>query len=154
MTNEQTIRKLYEAFQKKDFKTMGECYHDRATFKDAAFDLKTGSEVRAMWEMLCRQSKELRIDYSKVTANGNVGSAHWEAYYTFSKTKRNVHNIIDASFEFEDGLIIKHIDTFDFYRWSRQALGIVGLLLGFTPFLRKKVQKTAAESLQKFMSKT
>lgn len=153
MTNEQTIIKLYEAFQKKDFKTMGECYHDKATFKDPAFDLKTGNEVRAMWEMLCRQSKELKIDYSKVTARANTGSAHWEAYYTFSKTKRNVHNIIDASFEFEDGLIIKHIDSFDFYRWSRQALGTVGLLLGFTPFLRNKVQKTAAESLQKFMSK-
>ena len=152
--NEQTIIKLYDAFQKKDFRTMSECYHEKATFKDAAFDLKTGAEVRAMWEMLCKQGKDLKIEYSKVSAIGKIGSAHWEAYYTFSKTGRKVHNSIDASFEFVDGLIIKHIDSFDFYKWSRQALGVAGLLLGFTDFFHKKVQKTAAEALQKFMKTT
>jgi hypothetical protein len=36
-----------------------------------------------------------------------------------------VLNIIDAEFEFNsEGLIIKHTDTFNFYAWAKQALGI------------------------------
>ena len=42
------------------------------------------------------------------------GSAHWEADYTFSATKRKVHNVVDARFELRDGLIVKHTDVFDF----------------------------------------
>jgi len=59
--------------------------------------------------------------------------------------------IIDAEFEFRDGKILRHRDRFDFHRWSRQALGTSGLLLGWTPLLRNKVRSTARGSLEKFM---
>jgi hypothetical protein len=75
----------------------------------------------------------------------------WEAWYTFSRTGRKVHNIIDASFEFKDGKILVHQDTFDFWRWTRQALGMPGILLGWTPFMRNKVRVTARNGLKKFM---
>ena len=39
-----------------------------------------------------------------------TGRAHWEADYTFSSTGRKVHNVIDATFEFEGGLIRAHRD--------------------------------------------
>ncbi len=64
-----------------------------------------------------------------------------------------MHNIIDAEFEFRDGLILRHIDRFDFYRWSRQALGLPGLLFGWTDKLRAKVKGTAASGLQEFILK-
>ena len=37
---------------------------------------------------------------------------------------------ISTAYEFKDGKIIKHTDKFDFYRWSRQALGLMGWVLG------------------------
>ena len=52
-----------------------------------------------------------------------------------------------ASFEFRDGKIVKHADCFDLYRWSRQALGPAGLLLGWTPLLQNKVRAMAAKGL-------
>ena len=64
-----------------------------------------------------------------------------------------MHNIIDAEFEFKDGKIFRHDDQFDFWRWSRQALGPAGLLLGWTPILRNKVQKTARKGLEDFIAK-
>ena len=76
------------------------------------------------------------------------------ARYTFSATGRKVLNRIDASFEFRDGLIVRHIDRFDFWRWSRQALGTPGLLLGWTGFLRGKVRAKAAASLAAFVRQT
>ena len=81
-------------------------------------------------------------------------SAHWEPTYVFSATGRVVHNIIDAEFEFDDaGLITRHTDRFDFWRWARQALGAPGLLLGWTPLLRARVRTQAAANLKRFMAK-
>ena len=56
----------------------------------------------------------------------------------------------DARFEFRDEKIIRHRDSFDFWKWSRQALGLPGLLLGWSPYLRAKVARTAAKSLERF----
>jgi len=64
-----------------------------------------------------------------------------------------VVNHIKAGFALRDGLIVTHIDTFSFYKWARQALGISGWLLGWLPLLRKKVQATAMGKLNRFMSK-
>ncbi len=94
----------------------------------------------------------MQLEHSVSIANGKV-TAHWEPVYSFSQTGRHVHNIIDAEFEFKDGKIIRHIDTFDFWRWSKQALGAPGLLLGWSSFLRNKVSTMAAKSLTAFIDK-
>lgn len=151
-SNEQVIERFYKAFQQKDYKTMGECYHDEATFTDEAFVNLNAKEVRAMWEMLCVRAKDFRLEFSQIAADGNTGSAHWEAWYLFSQSGNKVHNVIDAAFEFKDGKILKHRDSFDFHRWAGQALGLTGKLLGWTSFLKNKVQTTARQGLDKFMA--
>jgi ketosteroid isomerase-like protein len=152
--NEALITRFYTALQQKDFAAMGECYHPEATFKDEAFDLKTVGEVRKMWEMLCTRGKDMRVEFRDVNANDDQGSAHWDAYYTFSKTGRKVHNSIDASFRFKEGLIIEHRDRFDFYRWSKQSLGLPAMLLGWMGFFQKKVRGTAMDGLREFMQRS
>ena len=55
---------------------------------------------------------------------------------------------------FDDaGRIVKHRDSFDFWKWSRQALGAPGVLLGWTPFLRGKVRGTANANLRRFLDR-
>lgn len=152
--NEQIITKFYTAFKEKDFKTMQTCYADNATFNDEAFKNLDAAQVRAMWQMLITRGKDLVLTFENVTADDSKGSAEWTATYTFSATKRKVVNHIKAQFSFENGKIVKHTDTFDFHHWASQALGLTGALLGWTGFLKKKVQKTAMESLVSFMKKT
>ena len=147
------VTKFYTAFQQKDYETMASLYHPEATFRDAAFDLKSGKEAAAMWKMLISAGKDLRIEFSEVKSDEKTGSAHWEAWYTFSKTGRKVHNIIEAEFEFKDGLIYRHRDHFDFWRWSRQALGLAGWLLGWSGFLKSKVSSSAMKGLHTFIEK-
>jgi len=147
------ITKFYTAFQQKDWAAMAACYHPEATFRDEAFDLKSGAEAGAMWRMLVTAGRDLRIEFRDVQADANTGSARWDAWYTFSKTGRPVHNIIHAEFEFRDGLIYRHRDQFDFWRWSRQALGAPGWLLGWSGLLRSKVRATAMRGLADFMAK-
>ena len=64
-----------------------------------------------------------------------------------------MHNKIDAVFAFRDGKIIRHVDSFDFWAWSRQALGALGLMLGWFGPLKAMIRKKAANSLQDYMEK-
>jgi ketosteroid isomerase-like protein len=149
--NKELIKTFYSAFKQKDHQVMAQCYHPEAYFKDEAFEL-TGKEIGAMWHMLCERGQDMTMEFSVTEKDGEI-SAHWEAKYSFSQTGRLVHNIIDAEFEFRDGKILKHIDHFNFWSWSRQALGAPGLFLGWTQLLRKKVSTMAMASLKQFMQK-
>jgi SnoaL-like domain len=156
--NQATLEKFYSAFARLDVDTMASCYALDAEFDDEAFSLRGHEQVTGMWRMLCETTKakalaDWKLIYSGIEADAKTGKAHWEADYRFSATGRLVHNVIDGVFEFtEQGLIKKHRDSFNFWNWSRQALGTPGLLLGWTPFLRQKVRTTAAANLQKFMT--
>jgi ketosteroid isomerase-like protein len=152
-----TINAFYSAFAQLDTDRMSSCYADNARFHDEAFDLNGKSEIMGMWGMLCDAVKakgrnDWRLSFSDVKAHGDRGSAHWEPIYRFTATGRMVHNVIDAQFVFNnEGLIVSHHDSFDFWRWSRQALGAPGLLLGWSPVLRNQVRKQANTSLRKYL---
>ncbi|KAA9331412.1 nuclear transport factor 2 family protein [Hymenobacter busanensis] len=148
--HEELLHRFYQAFQRRDHAGMAACYHPDATFNDAAFRNLQGPEIGAMWQMLCERGKDLRLTFNDIRADDQHGQATWDAHYTFSQTRRPVHNHIQAHFTFQDGKILTHRDEFSFWRWSRQALGPVGWLLGWSPWLQQKVQKTARESLSRF----
>jgi ketosteroid isomerase-like protein len=147
------INRFYAAFRDRDADAMAACYHPDVVFSDPVFTHLEGARAVAMWRMLCERATDLELEWSDVRADATRGSAHWEARYTFTATGRRVHNIIDAELELADGKITKHRDTFSFWRWSRQALGAPGLLLGFTPIVRNKVRRTAMDGLEKFIAK-
>jgi hypothetical protein len=150
-TNEKTLIKFYTAFANADAKTMCECYDSQIQFKDPAFGLLKSDDVCQMWKMLIEKSKgNIKIEFSDIKPDAYTGSAQWIATYNFSKTNRKVVNVIRAQFQFEDGLIIKHTDDFDIWKWSKQALGIPGYLFGWTGFLQKKIQEQALSSLKKY----
>jgi len=150
--NTALITRFYEAFARRDAAGMAACYHTEVHFSDEVFPDLHGPRAGAMWAMLCARGADLRVEPSGVGADESRGSAHWDAYYTFSATGRKVHNSIDAAFTFRDGLIVRHVDRFDFWRWSRQALGPAGLLLGWSPLFRAKVRAQAATSLERWIS--
>ncbi len=153
MTNEETINKFYTAFQQLDYTTMQSCYHEGAVFNDPAFGLLDEIETKAMWEMLCKRAKDFSLVYNNIQLlDEEYTTCNWTASYIFSKTGRRVVNRITAHMKFKDGLIIEHTDAFDIYRWTRQALGLPGLLFGWSPWMNKKIQRQAKESLAKFMN--
>jgi ketosteroid isomerase-like protein len=152
--NEKLINRFYNSFAQRDYKAMQDCYADNATFSDEAFQNLNSAQVKAMWEMLIKRGKDLVLEYQNIQSTTEGGTAEWIAHYTFSQSGRKVVNHIFATFRIENGKIVQHIDNFDFYKWSRQALGIMGWLLGWSSFLQDKIRKTAMAGLDKFMSKT
>jgi ketosteroid isomerase-like protein len=156
-TNQQTIQSFYASFQNLDVEGMKKCYHPNIHFSDPVFPSLNGKEAGAMWSMLIENLKKNKDTWQcvckNIVANETEGSCRWEAHYNFSATGRKVINIIDAKFKFQDGKIIEHTDTFDFYRWARMAFGMKGILLGWTPFFKSKVQSTVKKTLAKYLSK-
>jgi len=149
--NKQLIERFYSAFGARNSSEMAKCYHPDVKFDDPAFTDLDYLKVCAMWTMLCARGKDLRIELPELDPSG--ASATWVAYYTFSQTGRFVVNRINARFEFKDGLIVRHIDHFNFYRWAKQALGLPGLLMGWSGFFRGKVQAQAMKNLTTFMAR-
>lgn len=151
--NEQLIEEFYAAFATGNAKTMASCYHPEIIFEDPVFGVLKGQDVLDMWQMLIERSKgNLKIEFSNVSAHGDFGAANWVATYHFSKTNRPVVNKISAAFEFRDGLIFRHTDHFNLWKWCQQALGLSGWLLGWTGFMQKKIRQQALESLRKYQA--
>lgn len=149
--NAQLIHHFYSSFQQKDYQGMQTCYAENAIFSDPVFVNLNSRQAKAMWEMLCKRGKDLQLEFSNIHADDKRGSAEWIASYTFSGTGRHVVNRIKAEFEFRDGKILRHTDTFRFSKWASQALGLTGLLFGMTTFLKLKVRAKARQSLEEFM---
>jgi uncharacterized protein (TIGR02246 family) len=150
--NASLIDRFYEAFARGDAETMAACYAPDASFSDPVFQDLHGAEVTSMWRMLSEGATDLEVVHRDVRVEGDRGSAHWDADYTFTATGRPVHNEIDASFVFRDGLIAEHVDRFDFWKWTRQALGPVGIALGWSPPVQNKVRSQARSRLDEFMA--
>jgi ketosteroid isomerase-like protein len=150
---EQLIQRFYAAFAACDGDAMAACYAPDVEFSDPVFPDLRGEEAGGMWRMLTSQATDLRIELLDHAADGDAGSAHWKAHYTFSQTGRPVVNDVRARFRFRDGLIAEHRDEFDFHRWASQALGTSGKLLGWTPILRGAVRRRARGSLDRFLAR-
>jgi hypothetical protein len=145
------IKRYYTAFQNKDYKTMQDCYSDKAHFSDPIFTDLNADEVKAMWKMLCINGKDLELKFDNIQANENSGSADWVATYTFSKTGNRVINKVHSSFKFDNNKIVDQKDQFNFYDWAYLALGLPGILFGWTLLIKNKVRRSARKSLDKFM---
>ncbi len=150
--NDLLIERFYTAFNAGDGETMAACYSPEVRFSDPVFPDLRGSRAGAMWKMLTSVPGDLRIELHEHEAEETTGSAHWIAHYTFTETGRPVVNDIQASFRFRNGLIVEHRDEFNFHAWARQALGPVGLLLGWTPIVRSAVRKKAGGKLEQYIA--
>ena len=149
--NEELIQTFYDAFARLDYATMQNCYTADPVFNDPVFGVLQGREVGCMWEMLCKNAKDFSLQVGGIVVDGEYGTCEWTANYTFSKTGRHVINKVKAHMRIENGKITEHTDEFDIYKWSRQALGLPGILLGWSGYLKNKIRYDAKKKLQMFI---
>ena len=156
--NRRTLNRFYRAFAHLDPDSMASCYAPDVRFEDAIFTLEGRDQVMAMWRMLCESAQagrraDWKLNYRVISADADTGRLYWSARYTFGKSLRPVHNRIQSVFAFNAaGQISQHYDHFNFWRWSRQALGLPGLLLGWSPVLRWQVRSKAIHGLNRHIA--
>lgn len=153
MDHSKLLLKFYTSFRNHDPQGMVDCYHEQISFTDPAFGTLKKDKAGDMWKMLLeRGGDNLDITFSDIQTSGDTGQAKWTAHYTFGPKKRPVVNKINSNFIFQENKIIQHIDDFNLWAWSRQALGLPGLFLGWSPFLKHKIQKQSNGLLNKYQS--
>jgi len=149
----EVAQQFYQAFAQLDGEAMAKLYADVIQFSDPVFPSLHGEQARNMWRMLCARSKDLSITFEVKAENEQLASVNWVAKYKFGPKGRNVINHVRAEMTVINDQIVDHRDYFSFYRWSSQALGTSGTLLGRTPLLRFMIRKQAKKSLAAFETK-
>ncbi|VXC72907.1 Ketosteroid isomerase [Burkholderia sp. 8Y] len=149
-SNAELIERFYLAFQRADADAMAACYAPDIRFEDPAFGLLHGREVGDMWRMLLGRATDFTLTFDAIATLGQTASAHAVARYTYSATGRAVVNEIATRFAIRDGLIAEQTDTFDLWRWSRQALGVSGWLFGWTPQMQSAIRTKARHALSDY----
>jgi ketosteroid isomerase-like protein len=148
--HETLLREFYARFSARDAEGMARCYHRDVAFSDPVFPMLRGDEAGDMWRMLLSRATDLAVTLDEARGDDEGGEAAWTARYTFTRTGRPVVNRVHGLFAFRDGLIVRHHDSFPFWRWSAQALGPAGAAFGWLPPLRWKVRKDAARALARY----
>lgn len=151
--NRDVVDTFYTALTNGDGETMASLYRPDSVFEDPAFGELNGIDAGDMWRMLCSNASDLRVRHTIKNSTDTSVVTNWIAEYTFTPTGRPVTNDVTATMIFEDGKIIDHRDKFNFWKWSTQALGTPGRLLGWTPLLKAQVRKTTASNLAAFQAK-
>ena len=150
--DERLIERFFTAFQKLNAAEMNACYSDDVAFYDPMFELLKGEEAKAMWEMLCQNARDFSLQYDSIkNLDDGYYTCKWTASYTFSKTGRRVVNMCKAHMKIENGLITEHSDGWSIHKWSAQAFGLKGKLLGWAGFFRRKLKNTAKRNLMHFI---
>jgi hypothetical protein len=148
MTSEETraaLTHFYDSMARRDGEAMALTYAPAATFEDPVFRL-TGPDIGKMWIGLMRRAREFSIAYTIAQAGRGWGTVELTARYLYGG-RRPVTNVILSELKLEGGLIVQHVDQFDFPRWAAQALGAPGRLLGRFEFFRRAVSRRAARGL-------
>ena len=155
MNNKEVIEKFYSAFKEGDSETMINLYSDDVIFSDPAFGTLEGNNAKAMWKMLLsNKDSKAQVTFNNISASESEGNASWTASYNYGPKSRKVVNNVNAKFEFKNGKISKHTDDFNLWKWTQQALGTSGYLLGWSSFMKKKIQAETGKKLDVFLNNT
>lgn len=150
--NEQIMADFYTAFSNRDAAKMNSLYSDDIVFFDPIFELLRGDQVKSMWQMLCKNGKDLKVSFNNIQDLGeDYYTCNWIGTYTFSKTGRKVVNNIKSNMKIVDGVIVEHSDGFSVHQWSKQALGFSGWLFGWNSFFQRKIKNSAKRNLLHYM---
>lgn len=124
-----TAETFYKSLVKKDIAGIRSVLSPNVEFSDPAYPHLKGKDAESMWHLIT-ESDPLTIEYKIYKVEGNVVYGGWVADYEL--LGRPIHNEIRSKITVEDGKIAYHKDSFDFDRWSEQALpGFANKGLGF-----------------------
>lgn len=141
---------FFRCFQAADAAGMAACYHPEARFYDPVFGWLEHQQLVRMWEVLLKSAAgQLKLQYEVLQSGPDHAEIRWEARYPFGRNKRPVHNQIRTYMRLRDGLILEHVDGFDFRNWSRQALGLPAWLMGWSPWFKKQVRMKSLRLLER-----
>jgi ketosteroid isomerase-like protein len=147
--SEALVRRWFDALARLDGEALAACYHPSASFSDPLFPDLRGARVGWRWRLLARGATDMRVSYDILGGDERKALVRWRARWRLAGSGRAVANEVESTFTFWDGRIVRQVDAFDFWRWSRSSLGPAGWLLGWIPALRRAAGRRALQQLDR-----
>ncbi|SCY07660.1 SnoaL-like domain-containing protein [Nonlabens sp. Hel1_33_55] len=151
MDTKTLLTQFYKGLKNANASNMTALYKDNSHFKDPVFGDLHGEHAISMWHMLFSKNNQVKISYKIIEATPTYGKVQWTANYLNGSNKRPVTNHVTANFKLADGEIVNHVDSFNLSKWSRQALGVSGLLMGWSSFMKNQIQKKTNSLLDHYI---
>ncbi len=152
MNYTEIITEFYNNFSEGNAQGMTQYYHKDIVFNDPIFGTLKKERAFKMWEMLLsKKSEHTTISFDNIIEKEGFITVNWTATYLFGPQQRKVVNNVLATFRFQENKIIEHSDSFDLWKWTRQALGTSGYLMGWSSFMQKKIQHKMELQLDDFI---
>lgn len=125
-------------------------YHKNVVYDDVGFGKQKGENAKAVWQFLIENvDKNAVITFSNIQTFATTGQVNWSTTYYFGK--RKIKNNITATFRFQDDKIIYHKDDYSLWKWSQQAFGILGYLIGWSPVFHWLIRWQMQQNLRTFI---
>lgn len=140
----QVTEHFFGALQRHDVDALVRFYAHEAEFFHPLLGRLTQLQVSAAWRRFVQLTPDLSVRFRIEQVGPGAAEASWTQSYLFHLTGRRVS--VSGTSQFLLGRqggrlqIIKQIDQCDRRQWSRQALGMKGLLLSFVPGWRTFVE--------------
>lgn len=148
--SEALIHRYFDALARLDGEALAACYHPSASFTDPIFPDLRGAQVGWRWRLFAHGGSAMRVSYDILGGDERKARVRWRGQWRLADG-REVANEVSSTFTFWDELIVRQIDEFDFWRWSRASLGVSGLLLGWCPPVRRLAQRRARVLLDRLV---
>lgn len=147
------MRRWFAALERLDGDQLAACYHPSASFCDPVFPDLRGERVGWRWRMLASGATDMHLDYDIRYGDERKAEVQWDARYRFAISGRPVRLQASSTFTFWDNRIVRQVDEFSFWRWSRASVGAAGLLLGWMPWVRTGAQRRARANLDAYIAR-
>ena len=150
--SEALLHRWFDALARLDAEAMAACYHPSASFTDPLFPDLRGERVAWRWRMLAGGAADMRLSYDILAGDDRKATVRWRARWRLCGSGRVVSNEVRSTFTFWDGCIVRQVDEFGFWRWSRESLGLTGLVLGWIPAVRRAAGRRALAQLDRLVA--
>lgn len=134
------IEELLGALSKGEGARLATFYTDDARYEDPLCGTVKGDRIGRMWIVRTGEHR-VGVDVHSHEAGDTKGQARWMQTTVHPETRRKIAVEVRSTFTFRDGRIAEQRDAFSFYRWARQALGMLGWTVGWTKSVRVSMQR-------------
>lgn len=140
------VNRFFESYQRSDWQSMARCYHDKASFSDPIYPDLREENIVYLWFSRLSKHQSIDLQYRVVFADERKAQVEWTAISPFNGKAVKIEGL--STFALWDETIVRHVDEFSFVKWSRQAQGLKGWLLGGSRFYQARVQRSARSQLE------
>jgi hypothetical protein len=145
--HETLLRRLFDRLAARDAEGADSCYHAEVFLTNPLFARLRGADALRLWRLVFEEASDWRLEARAISADEDGGRAEWSATYTLGGRRFATEG--RSLFAFREGLVCRHYDAFSLWRWIAQAIGPMGVALGWFGPVRWAVRQRLARRLER-----